>query len=196
MLPYIGNGKACPSICVTKLRTDKKIETVLYFRPLCLHAASFLLWSFASHFASYFRKTSNTSNSSAQCLLREQNILEEGVVGVTSVLRSGPKTNIKTVKHKCYHLVECIFCLRLVSLSTFPFGKGLSVPTYFSEGSKNLLRKLNLNFVCRLSVQCHASAFYILHQLTKLWKLWNSNGEQWHSRKQIQSSPFTLSHAL
>lgn len=119
-LPYTGNGKDYPRY-ITKLVTDKK-WTQFFFpdHSLCLCCTFTLMVSFLP-LCFIFPYNFKHLYSSAQCLLREQNILESGVVGVTSALRRGPKTNINTVKHKCYHLVECIFWLPLVCHSAFTF---------------------------------------------------------------------------
>lgn len=65
---------------------------------------------------------------SGLCLVSAQSEehLGAGVVGVTSVQHSSPKTNINTVKHKCYHLVECIFWLHPACHSAFTLGEELS----------------------------------------------------------------------
>lgn len=124
-LPYIGNGKAYPSICITKLVTDKKLETILFLRPLsrCLAAAPSLGWFLSSHFVSNFIKTSNTCTA----LHREENNLERGVVRLTLVLKSNTKNKLHRhhSQHKCYYLVERIVWLPLACHSTLIFGTGI-----------------------------------------------------------------------
>lgn len=133
--------------------------------------------------------------SSAQCLLRKQNLLERGVVGVTSVLRSGPKTNINTVKHKCYHLVERIFWLPKCVTQLSPLGEEPSVCLYifqpllkFSENKVSWSQ----NVLSAFQFTVHPGPFIFLHPLSTIVAAHLSRGRQ-HNRKQIQIFLFTSS---
>lgn len=120
-----------PRICITKLLTDKVTgDSSFFHRPLalsvflmCLHHHGLMLPTFFH----IFSKTSNARCSSAQCLLREQNILEGAVFGVTSALRGSPKTNINTVKLNATTWWSASFGLRRRVTQLSPSGEEPSV---------------------------------------------------------------------
>lgn len=99
-----GNGKTNPRNCLTKpAKTDWSnwrdsfLQITLSLTAALWHPRQgLMLYTFFSVQLQNFKSL----YSSALWLLRQQNILERGasVVRVTSALRSGPKTNINTLK--------------------------------------------------------------------------------------------------
>lgn len=108
-LHYTGNGKDYLRY-KTKLVTEKNGHSS-FSRPLSLSLLH--LYSYGLMPPTLFHISLQLQTLVQLCSVSAQRTKHIGkcVVGVTSALRRGPKTNINTVKHKCYHLVECIFWL-------------------------------------------------------------------------------------
>lgn len=117
--------------------------------PFHCHRAKPPLWSsFASHFVSYFLKTSNSSLA-LLCVFWEKRTSwkKRVLLELHQCWGLAPK---QTFNHKCYHLVEWIFWLPFPSPSTLTCGRGQSVQLSVIAQADQIKRRLKIKLILSL----------------------------------------------
>lgn len=115
----------------------------------CLRAKPPLWLSFASHFVSYFLKTSNSSAALLSVFWEKRTSWKKKrvLLELHQCWGAAPK---QTFNHKCYHLVECIFWLPFPYPSTLTCGRGQSVQLSVIAQADQIKRRLKIKLILSL----------------------------------------------